>query len=151
MPLNQQSNRGVAVLHYSLQNGERTLQTDVQQGLKILPTRFLIHYILCRAAPLARLRAAEGRQSHTICRQLRSSTVSISLLLQFLPSKSPTYRIKILCYKATCSRPPELQRFSTALGRAGLSYSPQHIKPSPPGSCSGLQAAECMPMGKHYG
>lgn len=101
MPLNQQSNHGIAVLHYSLQNGERTLQTDVQQGFKILPTRFLIHYVSCRAAPLSRLRAAEGRQSHTICRQLRSSTVSISPLLHLLSSKRNNAELKY-CVKKQC-------------------------------------------------
>lgn len=46
MPRNQQSNHEMAVLHYSLQNinGVRTLQTDVQQGFKILPNCFLVHY-----------------------------------------------------------------------------------------------------------
>lgn len=137
MPLNQQSNHGMAVLHYSLQNGERTLQADVQQGFKILPTRFLIHYISCCAAPLSRLRAAEGRQSHTICRQLRSSTVSISPLLHLLSSKRNNAELKY-CVKKQCVL--DLLSSSTTPGRAGLSY--KHIEPSPPASCSALGCSQ---------
>lgn len=99
MPRNQQSNHEMAVLHYSLQNinGVRTLQTDVQQGFKILPNCFLVHYFWRCATLLSRLRTVGGRQPHNICSPLRSCAAYISSLLHLPSSKSHTYRIKILC------------------------------------------------------
>lgn len=61
MPRNQQSNHEMAVLHYSLQNinGVRTLQTDVQQGFKILPNGFFSPLFLM---PCHFLNKAENRR-----------------------------------------------------------------------------------------